>query len=75
MDLVLRIVFSSGKVAEERGSEADVIALFQGDPGDLIDHILAFNVATGQPVIYGHENTSMVAAAEIITCRDLGGLG
>lgn len=53
---VLRIVFKSGRVVEERGTEMMVAGLFAQDHEDLIDHIMAMEVGTNFVSIYSDEN-------------------
>lgn len=53
---VLRIVFKSGRVVEERGTEAVVAGLFANDSEDLIDHIMAIEMDTNFVSIYSEEN-------------------
>ena len=55
-DQILRIVFRSGRVAEERGSDEMVQLLFAGDELDLIDHVMAIDTTTGDVHIYADEN-------------------
>ena len=53
---VLRIVFRSGRVVEERGTEVMVAGLFAQDDQDLIDHIMAMEMGTNVVSIYSDEN-------------------
>ena len=48
MDQVLRIVFCNGQVAERRGDDADVEALFAADATGLIDYVLALEAGSGR---------------------------
>ena len=52
---VLRIVFRSGRVVEERGTEVMVAGLFANDHEDLIDHIMAIEMGTNLVSIYTDE--------------------
>ena len=55
-DQILRIVFRSGRVAEERGSDEMVQLLFAGDELDLIDHVMSIDLRSGEVHIYTDEN-------------------
>ncbi|EAQ69439.1 hypothetical protein SynRS9909_01314 [Synechococcus sp. RS9909] len=48
MDQVLRIVFCNGQVAERRGEDDLVAALFAADAAGLIDYVLALEVDSGR---------------------------
>ena len=47
MDQVLRIVFCNGQVAERRGNDDQVAALFAADAARLIDHVSALALISG----------------------------
>ena len=53
--LVIRIVFHSGRVVEERGSEDMVQLLFEGDELDLVDYVMAIDQRTGEVFAYSDE--------------------
>lgn len=69
--MVLRIVFKSGRVAEERGTEWSVVALFEGDSEDLIDYIMALEIASTECHIYCAEEDDRFENAEILFTDDL----
>ena len=52
---ILRIVFRSGRVAEERGSDEMIQLLFAGDELDLIDHVMSIDTVSGEVHIYTDE--------------------
>ena len=47
MDQVLRIVFCNGQVAERRGDDDQVAALFAADAEGLIDYVIALEGESG----------------------------
>ena len=47
MDQVLRIVFCNGQVAERRGDDDQVAALFAADEEGLIDYVIALDLISG----------------------------
>ncbi|MAH29324.1 MAG: hypothetical protein CL959_01405 [Euryarchaeota archaeon] len=56
IDQILRIVFRSGRVVEERGNDEMVQLLFAGDELDLIDHVMSIDLRTGQVHLYTDED-------------------
>lgn len=56
-DLVIRIRFRTGGVAEERGTEEDCYALFaQDEKEELLDYVIALKPETGEYALFTHEN-------------------
>ena len=56
LPLVIRIAFRSGAVAEEVGSEQQVVELFETDDQGLIDHVLTLDPLTGSNDLWQHED-------------------
>lgn len=69
--LVLRIVFKSGRVAEERGDEMSVTALFAQDEMGLIDHIMMIDLVDGEVAIFAEENDMRYNDLEVLFSDDL----
>lgn len=55
-ELVIRICFRSGSVSEERGTEAQIEALFDGDIDRLIDYAMALEPIDGEIALWQHES-------------------
>ena len=53
---ILRITFTSGIVAEKIGDDETVVALYDADHDDLIDHILSIEVDSGECSIFTRED-------------------
>jgi hypothetical protein len=68
---VLRIVFRSGRVVEERGTEELITLLFARDEEDLIDHIMAIDMADGNVNIYCDETDQRFNDAEVLMSSDV----
>ncbi len=64
--LVLRIVFRSGRVAEERGTELNIAALFAQDDERLIDHIMMIDLVDGEVAIYAEENDERFDGMDVV---------
>lgn len=64
--LILRIVFRSGRVAEERGTELSIAALFARDEDRLIDHIMMIDLVTGEVAIYAEENDERFDGMDVV---------
>lgn len=68
---ILRIVFRSGRVVEERGPEELISLLFARDEDDLIDHIVAIDMATGDVNIYCDEDDQRFNDVEVLYSNDV----
>jgi hypothetical protein len=68
---VLRIVFRSGRVVEERGSDELIMMLFARDEENLIDHIVAIDMADGDVNIYCDENDQRFEDEEVLMSSDV----
>ena len=69
-ELILRIVFKSGRIVEERGSEEMVELLFAGDELDLLDHIMTIDKSTGQVDVYCEESDQRFNEMEVLMSND-----
>ena len=55
-ELIIRITFKSGAVSEERGTEAQVEALFNQDEDQrLIDHVMTADFTGNELALWHHE--------------------
>jgi len=70
-ELILRIVFKSGRVVEERGSEDMVELLFAGDELDLLDHILTIDQSTGQVDVFCEESDQRFNGMEVLMSNEV----
>jgi hypothetical protein len=68
---ILRIVFNSGRVVEERGGEDMIIALFARDIEGLIDYIMAIDMSDGIVNIYCDEDDQRFNNTEILMSTDV----
>ena len=68
---ILRIVFRSGRVIEERGSEAMIIALFARDSENLIDHVMAIDMVSGEVNIFCDEDDPRFNNTEVLMSTDV----
>ena len=68
---ILRIVFRSGRVVEERGTEELITLLFARDEDDLIDHIVAIDMATSEVNIYCDEGDQRFDDCEVLFSNDV----
>ena len=70
-DQILRIVFRSGRVAEERGSDEMVQLLFAGDELDLIDYVMSIELRTGEVHIYTDENDERFNGVAVLMTNEV----
>ena len=68
---ILRIVFRSGRVVEERGGEDMVVALFARDSENLIDHIMAIDMTNGDVNIFCDEDDQRFNETEVLMSSDV----
>lgn len=68
-ELIIRIVFVSGRVVEERGGEECVWALFADDHNNLIDHIQTIDLESMAVDAYDRDNR--FDGEEVIYISDL----
>ena len=68
-NLIIRIVFRSGRVAEERGTETNVWELFADDHLGIIDHIQTIDLSSMEVAIFDVENRG--AGQEVLFVSDL----
>tara|TARA_B100001094_G_scaffold199585_1_gene193655 strand:- start:15 stop:260 length:246 start_codon:yes stop_codon:yes gene_type:complete len=68
---ILRIVFNSGRVVEERGGEDMIIALFARDIEGLIDYIMAIDMSDGKVNIYCDEDDQRFNNTEVLMSTDV----
>ena len=68
---ILRIVFNSGRVVEERGGEDMVLALFARDIEGLIDYIMTIDMSDGDVNIYCDEDDQRFNNTEVLMSTDV----
>lgn len=68
---IMRIVFNSGRVAEERGQEWMVSQLFFADTERLIDHIMTIDMTNGEVNIYTDIDDNRFDGAVVIYSNDV----
>lgn len=68
---ILRIVFNSGRVVEERGGEDMILALFARDIEGLIDYIMAIDMSDGDVNIYCDEDDQRFNDTEVLMSTDV----
>ena len=68
---ILRIVFRSGRVVEERGGEDMINALFARDADNLLDHIMAIDMSDGEVNIYCDEDDQRFNDCEVLYSNDV----
>lgn len=68
---ILRIVFHSGRVIEERGSEDMIVALFARDSESLIDHVMAIDMVSGEVNIFCDRDDQRFNNAEVLMSTDV----
>lgn len=68
---ILRIVFNSGRVVEERGGEDMILALFARDIEGLIDYIMAIDMSDGGVNIYCDEDDQRFNNTEVLMSTDV----
>lgn len=69
--LVLRIVFKSGRVAEERGTEESIEALFAHDEMQLIDYVMTIDLVDGEVAIFADADNVSYDGLEVLFSDDL----
>ena len=67
---IMRIVFRSGRVVEERGQEWIVSQLFGQDTEHLIDHVMTMDMGDGEVNIYTDVDDSRFDGQEVIYSND-----
>ena len=70
MDQVLRINFLSGRVAERRGDDETVVALYDADVNGLIDYVQSIDLETGQIAFFTREIEDCRFDDEIVITTD-----
>ena len=68
---IMRIVFRSGRVVEERGQEWIVSQLFGQDTERLIDHIMTIDMADGDVNIYTDIDDDRFDGTDVIYSNDI----
>lgn len=69
--LVLRIVFHSGRVVEERGTEQSIAALFAQDEQGVIDHVMVIDMVDGEVSIYAEETDTRFEDMDVMFSSDV----
>ena len=68
---IMRIVFRSGRVVEERGQEWIVSQLFGQDTDRLIDYIMTIDMRDGEINIYTDIDDERFDGTEVIYSNDV----
>ena len=68
---IMRIVFRSGRVVEERGQEWIVSQLFGQDTERLIDHIVTIDMTDGDVNIYTDIDDDRFDGTDVIYSNDI----
>ena len=68
---IMRIVFRSGRVVEERGQDWIVFQLFRQDTEHLIDHIMTIDMADGEVNIYTDIDDNRFDGTEVVYSNDV----
>ncbi len=69
--MILRIVFKSGRVVEERGDLLMCAALYERDTDELIDYILTMEMASNEVAAVHAEGDHRFDDLEILYATDL----
>ena len=69
--MILRIVFVSGRVAEERGTELSVAALFAQAHERVIDYIVAMDLESSEVAVYADEKDERFQHLDVLFINDV----